>query len=68
MKNNISISDFEFIFKGHGHYKVTYWSPKTNNSWSALITNMTIIDKTKNEEYPKKVDLNQLKRLCKANY
>lgn len=65
MKNSIQLNDFTFEFKGHGHYKVTYQSPVTNKKWSNLTNNMPLIDATKNEDEPKKVDLNHLKKICK---
>ena len=61
----MDIRDFTFEFKGAGHYKVTYTSPKTGKQWSKTITDMTIIDDTKNCENPKKKDLNHLKRMVK---
>ena len=57
---------FCFSFKGHGHYEVAYRSPSTNKTWIKVITDMEIIDATKNNLYAKRVDLNKLKRLCKA--
>ena len=59
------ITDFTFEFAGYGHYKVTYTSPKTLRSWATITTNMQLIDATKNEDYPKRKDLEHLKRLCK---
>lgn len=61
----IELSDFSFKFTGHGHYKVTYYSPNTNKSWSRTTSDMPLIDLTKNEDYPKKKDLHELKRFCK---
>lgn len=65
MKTSISISDFHFSFAGYGHYRVTYTSPVTGKSWTCTTNNMPLIDATKNADEPKKVDLNQLKRMCK---
>lgn len=65
MKNNISISDFNFLPSGYGHYKVTYTSPNTGKQWTTVTSNMPLIDETKNAEEPKKVNLNRLKSLCK---
>lgn len=62
------IIDFSFKFAGYGHYKVTYTSPKTGKQWSKLITDMGIIDATKNKEYPKRKDLDLLKRMVKREY
>jgi len=58
-------SDFQFTFSGFGRYIVTYTSPKTNKKWSRIITDMSIIDATKNEEYPRLKDLNELKLIIK---
>lgn len=65
MKNSIKLSDFSFQFSGCGHYKVTYTSPVTGKSWTATTNNMPLIDATKNADDPKKVDLNELKNVCK---
>ena len=65
MKTKISLSDFTFTFKGYGHYLVSFTSRKTGKKWSKLITDMTIVDKTKNEDDPKICDLEQLKRIVK---
>lgn len=62
---SISILDFDFEFQGRGHYKVTYTSPKTGKQWTAITSNMPLIDDTHNAEYPKVKDLEQLKRVCK---
>lgn len=60
------LSDFSFKFSGHGHYKVTYTSPKTGKEWTGLVSDMTRIDDTKNSDNPKQKDLNSLKNLCKS--
>lgn len=60
------LSDFQFIFSGHGHYRVIYTSPITLNKWSNVTSNMPLIDATKNaDEYPLRRDLNILKEMCK---
>ena len=61
----IKISDFSFQFSGYGHYKVTYTSPATGKMWTRTTNNMPLIDATKNAENPKKVDLINLKNICK---
>tara|TARA_B110000908_G_C10092441_1_gene374663 strand:+ start:102 stop:305 length:204 start_codon:yes stop_codon:yes gene_type:complete len=61
----IKKSDFNFKFTGSGHYKVTYYSPNTKKKWSITITDMQIIDFTKNEDNPKQKDLRHLKEICK---
>lgn len=66
MTNKISISDFNFIQSGYGHYKVTFKSQKTGKEWTTTTNNMPLIDATKNAEYPKVKDLNNLKSLCKS--
>ena len=65
MKKSISLSDFAFGFEGAGHCKVTYYSPNTNKWWTALITDMTLIDATKNADDPKIKDLICLKSSVK---
>ena len=59
------LSDFTFLQSGHGHYKVTYTSPVTGKSWSRVISNMTLIDKTKNSDNPRVYELEDLKRTVK---
>ncbi len=60
-KIKISLSDFTFMPSGHGHYKVYYQSPKTGKMWSKTISDMTLIDRTKNSDNPKRKDLEYLK-------
>jgi hypothetical protein len=64
--SSISIHDFRFIFNGYGHYKVTYTSPKTNKTWTKVISDMTLIDRTKNSENPLIKDLKELKTKVKS--
>lgn len=59
-------ADFYFQFAGAGHYKVTYTSPQTKKQYSKLITDMPLIDLTKNTDEPKTADLNHLKRVVKS--
>lgn len=65
MKNTISISNFNFRVSGYGHYIVTYKS-NSGKSYTTSISDMRLIDKTKNCDNPKKVDLKKLKSLCKC--
>jgi hypothetical protein len=44
---------------------VTYTSQLTGKEWSKKTNDMPLIDATKNEEYPKRKDLDWLKRMCK---
>ena len=61
-----TINDFDFKFSGYGHYLVTYICPKTNKKWSAVTSNIRLIDSTKNEgASAKKSDLIELKKICK---
>lgn len=59
------LTDFRFEFTGYGHYRVIYTSPTTGKQWSMTTNNMPLIDATKNEDFPKRKDLESLKRLCK---
>lgn len=65
MKQKTQLSDFRFEFAGHGHYKVTYSSPKTCKKWHYTTSDMPLIDLTKNAEYPKRKHLDVLKWACK---
>jgi hypothetical protein len=58
-------ADFQFFFSGHGHYKVIYTSPITNRIWTKVTDDMPLIDATKNEDAPKRKDLEMLKFICK---
>lgn len=66
MKTTIDISDFTFSFAGYGHYHVTYTSSITGKEWTCTTHDMPLIDATKNSDNPKKIDLERLKRACKA--
>lgn len=65
MRTRTSICDFDFMPSGHGHYKVTYTSPVTGKQWRTTVSDMTLIDATKNADDPKRKDLKALKWLCK---
>jgi hypothetical protein len=58
-------ADFQFFFSGHGHYKVIYESPTTGKKWAKVTNDMPLIDATKNEDAPKRKDLEMLKFICK---
>jgi len=62
----ISRLDFTFFPLPYGHYNVMYTSPKTRKNYFKIISNMRLIDATKNEETPKRCDLIELKRTVKA--
>ena len=61
----ISKADFQFFKSGHGHYKVIYESPVTGKRWAKVTDYMPLIDATKNEDAPKRKDLEMLKFICK---
>lgn len=65
ISDKIDISDFDFELRSHGIYKVTFTSRKTGKTWSSIISEMSIIDATKNTEEPKVKNLIRLKELCK---
>lgn len=67
MKTKTQLSDFNFQFSGYGHYRVSYTSPATGKQWSTVISDITLIDSTRNADEPKRKDLEALKRLCKDN-
>ena len=64
-RNKTELSDFRFEPKSHGCYKVTYTSPVTYKTWSAIINDMTLIDAVKNTDEPKRCDLDDLKARVK---
>lgn len=64
-RTKTNIWDFDFQQKGYGRYEVTYTSPVTGKKWSSEITDMELIDATKNACDPKRCDLEQLKMVCK---
>lgn len=62
----ISRGDFRFMPAGYGHFKVTYTSPVTGNTWTRTTNNMQLVDSIKGEEFPKVQDLQTLKSFCKG--
>jgi hypothetical protein len=60
-----TVKDFDFQFAGYGCYKITYTSPATGKQWSATISDMELVDATKNSDQPKRKDLEMLKFICK---
>lgn len=61
----IEISQFKFIFRGSGCYKVIYETPSRGDYWVHITNNMPLIDATKNAENPTQVALKQLRTECK---
>jgi len=59
-----SKSDFTFTQTGYGRYDVHFTSNK-GRVYGCSVTDMTIIDATKNSDNPKRKDLEALKRKCK---
>jgi len=58
-------SDFTFLSAGHGHYRVSYTSTVTGKTWTRVISDMELIDATKNAENPRVNRLEDLKRTVK---
>lgn len=59
--NKIQKYHFNFTQFGFGLYKVYYYSTISKIEYTGFISDMEIIDKTKNCEYPKAKDLRTLK-------
>ena len=59
------LSGFEFRFKSSGCYQVTYTTPNRGDYWVADITDMELIDFTKNAEWAKKKDIEHLRSVVK---
>lgn len=58
--------NFSFQYANYGIWKVTYISPKTGERWSAGVSDLDLIDRTKNTRFPKEADLMKLGRICKG--
>ena len=58
---SIKINQFSFYHICVGEYRVTYTNPKTKVSYISIITDMDLIDNTKNKFKPKVEDLKLLK-------
>lgn len=54
------LSKFTFYFRGYGHYLVTYTTER-GDYYKALVTDMTLIDATKNAEHAKIRDIKALR-------
>lgn len=59
------LSAFTFKQAGYGHYKVIYTTPIRRDYWVATIDDVTLIDATKNIEYPKAVSITALRSVAK---
>lgn len=56
---------FSFRFAAFGQYIVTYTTPTRGDYWRALITDMSLIDDTKNTEEPTGAALRRLRDAVK---
>ena len=59
------LSNFKFQRDGYGRYRVTYNTPMRGDYWVASITDMSIIDATKNSDWAKVKDIKHLISICK---
>jgi hypothetical protein len=67
MRTLLSITDFRFILSGYGHYVVIYTDSK-GKEYSKTIDNMSLVDATKNADYPKQSDMRELRRQVTAEW
>lgn len=58
---------FSFRFAGFGQYVVTYTTPTRGDYWRACVTDMSLIDDTKNAEEPTGAALRRLRDAVKLN-
>lgn len=61
MRYKVNSNNFNFSFAGYGHYKVTYTTGR-GDYWIKLITDMQLIDATKNADEPKTIAWHRLRR------
>lgn len=61
MKAN-DLHNFTFKSIGYGHYRVTYTTDKRGDYWVNAITDMSLIDATKNSEWAKLRDIEHLRK------
>lgn len=61
------LHNFTFVFTGYGHYKVTYKHDVHDDYWCATISDMTLIDATKNADCAKLKDIVALYQSIKRN-
>ena len=65
MKAN-DLSKFTFKFLSWGRYRVIY-STERGDYYKALVTDMTLIDATKNADYAKLSDIKELRSMVVRN-
>ncbi len=58
---------FDFRFVGYGQYVVTYTTPTRGDYWCAHITDMQLIDDTKNADEPTQAAFRRLRDAVKNN-
>lgn len=63
-KINPHITDFTFRYAGPGRYQVTYMD-HTGKNWTRIVSDMRLIEDTKNTDNPKRSRLEDLKRNVK---
>ena len=59
------LSQFTFSFRGKGAYMVSYTTPSRGDYWVAYVTDMPLIDATKNAEYATTTAIRQLRMLVR---
>lgn len=62
MKAN-DLHNFRFEPNGYGCYKVTYYTENRGDYYTTIISDMTIIDATKNAEWAKVRDIEWLRHV-----
>lgn len=62
---NLDLSQFTFKFVGYGIYRCTYRTAKRGDFYCGIIKDMTLIDATKNAEFPTQQALKQLRNAIK---
>lgn len=67
MVRKIKKSDFKFLTCGFGVYWVCYFTPIKLKAYSCNVSDMELLDKTKNAQFPKTKDLRELRTYIKNN-
>ena len=67
MKTSLTKSNFKFLPSGYGCYRVTYTSNSGRVVISSRITDMCLIDCTKNSDNPRLKDLVSLRSAIRYN-
>lgn len=58
-------NSFHFTFSGYGQYEVIYTTPSRGDYWRAHITDMSLIDDTKNADEPTATAFRRLRDVVK---